>query len=204
MKYFSYVISRDYGFAPNPFFGFCTLATCKPDIRKSAQIGDWIFGTGSVTLNCKNTLIYAMQVTDKITYDTYWKEQKYSIKKPIMNGSLVQMYGDNIYHQEKDVWVQADSHHSNDDGSINYDNLNRDTGSENILISENFYYFGKSHIQIPINLISEVCKERQGFKYIDEIEAQKFLKYISENYEKGYHDNPIQFEQFQRHDGKYS
>lgn len=71
MKYFSYVISRDYGFAPNPFFGFCTLATCKPKIRENAQIGDWIFGTGSVALGCKDKLIYAMQVTNKITYDTY-------------------------------------------------------------------------------------------------------------------------------------
>ncbi|WP_225761747.1 hypothetical protein [Acinetobacter sp. Marseille-P8610] len=34
MKIFSYVVSRDFGFAPNPFFNFCTLATCKPKIRK--------------------------------------------------------------------------------------------------------------------------------------------------------------------------
>lgn len=204
MKYFSYVISRDYGFAPNPFFGFCTLATCKPKIRENAQIGDWIFGTGSVALGCKDKLIYAMQVTNKITYDTYWKDHKYNVKKPIMNGSLVQMYGDNVYHQEKGIWTQANSHHSNEDGSINFDNLRRDTSSENILISENFYYFGESHIEIPADLISEVCKKRQGFKYVNKDVATAFLKYISENHEKGYHDNPIQFEQFKRHDGKYS
>jgi hypothetical protein len=43
----SYVVARDYGFAPNPFFGVCTLATCKPLIRRIAHIGDWIVGTGS-------------------------------------------------------------------------------------------------------------------------------------------------------------
>jgi len=37
----SYVVARDYGFAPNPFFGFCTLATCKPRLRSVAQVGDW-------------------------------------------------------------------------------------------------------------------------------------------------------------------
>ncbi len=42
----SYIVRYDSGFAPNPFYGFCTLATCKPDIRKHAQVGDWIVGTG--------------------------------------------------------------------------------------------------------------------------------------------------------------
>jgi hypothetical protein len=201
MKYFSYVISRDYGFAPNPFFSMCTLATCKPDIRKSAQIDDWIFGTGSVALNCKSKLIYAMQVTHKITYNEYWNNPIYNIKKPVMNGSLVQMYGDNIYYKEDDNWIQVDSHHSNEDGSINNYNLKRDTSSENVLVSDNFYYFGKTPIKIPENLITEVCKERQGFKYVDEKIANSFLKYISDNYEKGYHNDPIQFEEFKRHDG---
>jgi hypothetical protein len=43
-------VARDYGFAPNPFFGVCTLATCKPKIRKAAAIGDWVVGTGSSRL----------------------------------------------------------------------------------------------------------------------------------------------------------
>src|SRR5262245_31415483 len=45
VRLYSYVVARDYGFAPNPFYGFCTLATCKPDIRRTADIGDWIVGT---------------------------------------------------------------------------------------------------------------------------------------------------------------
>ena len=36
---------RDYGFAPNPYFGYCTLATCKPVIRRCAGVGDWIAWT---------------------------------------------------------------------------------------------------------------------------------------------------------------
>ena len=34
MKLYSYIVARDFGFAPNPFYGFCTLATCKPKIAK--------------------------------------------------------------------------------------------------------------------------------------------------------------------------
>jgi len=39
---YSYVVRYDSGFAPNPFGGYCTLATCKPEIRKTAQLGDWL------------------------------------------------------------------------------------------------------------------------------------------------------------------
>ena len=44
MKLFSYIITHDIGFAPNPFFGYCTLANCKPVIRRTSKIGDWIVG----------------------------------------------------------------------------------------------------------------------------------------------------------------
>lgn len=43
-RYFSYILTRDYGFAPNPFNGTCTLATCKPKIRATANVanGLWV------------------------------------------------------------------------------------------------------------------------------------------------------------------
>ena len=44
----SYVVRYDSGFAPNPFYGYCTLATCKPNIRRSADIGDWVNTLSSV------------------------------------------------------------------------------------------------------------------------------------------------------------
>ena len=45
-KVYMYVVDRDFGFAPNPFHGFCTLATCKPRTRRVAKVGDWIVGMG--------------------------------------------------------------------------------------------------------------------------------------------------------------
>jgi Nucleotide modification associated domain 2 len=44
MTLYSYIVTHDTGFAPNPFFGFCTLACCKPGIRKHADKLDWIVG----------------------------------------------------------------------------------------------------------------------------------------------------------------
>lgn len=40
MKLFSYIVTHDAGFAPNPFWGYCTLACCKPAIRRTANVGD--------------------------------------------------------------------------------------------------------------------------------------------------------------------
>lgn len=99
MAYYSYKMVRDYGFAPNPFHGFCTLANCKPTIRKGAQINDWIIGTGSKGMGYINRLIYIMQVSEKITFQEYWENEKFQRKKPILNGSRAQLHGDNIYHK---------------------------------------------------------------------------------------------------------
>lgn len=56
---YAYSITRDFGFAPNPFHGICTLATCKPRIRKAANIGDWILGIGGANLkSAKKSAFY--------------------------------------------------------------------------------------------------------------------------------------------------
>ncbi len=99
MKLFSYVIARDYGFAPNPFFGCCTLATCKPNIRRVAEIGDWIVGTGSAARTRKGVLVLAMCVTETMKFNEYWEDIRFQQKKPRLSGSIKQAFGDNIYHK---------------------------------------------------------------------------------------------------------
>jgi hypothetical protein len=44
MTLFSYVVRWDHGFAPNPFHGACTLATCKAEIRKKAKVARLAIG----------------------------------------------------------------------------------------------------------------------------------------------------------------
>ncbi len=140
-----YAITRDFGFAPNPFHGFCSLTTCKPDIRKSANVGDWIMGIGGSPLRgVKRKCILLMKVSEKISFQDYWGSNRFSLKKPVRNGSRVQMLGDNIYHKDENGnWIQEDSHHSNLDGLPNLVNLNRDTSkTDQVLISNYFLYFG--------------------------------------------------------------
>jgi hypothetical protein len=153
---FTYVIARDFGFAPNPFHGLCTLATCKPGIRKSAKSGDWILGVGGAKLRQANRkCILLMRVSEKLSFQDYWNDPRFSLKKPCRNGSLVRMIGDNIYHKSNnDEWLQEDSHHSNPDGTINHANLERDTESDQVLVSDYFYYFGREAISVDLESIS--------------------------------------------------
>ena len=200
MRCFSYIVARDYGFAPNPFHGFCTLATCKPRIRETAQVGDWVFGLSPVADG--NKMIYAMKVTEKITFNEYWNNKNYECKKPALNGSLITMYGDNIYHQNKaGDWIQADSHHSYENGKTNFDNLNRDTKSESVLLSDEFYYFGSDSITIPHGLVSEFSIGI-GNKNVDPDQALRVLDYLNRNYEVGIIGFPNKFSEFERYDGK--
>jgi hypothetical protein len=102
VRLYSYVVARDYGFAPNPFYGFCTLATCKPNIRKTAQVGDWVIGTGSKSKARDGQLVYAMRVSETMTFDEYWADPRFASKRPSLVGSLKQAFGDNIYHRTAD------------------------------------------------------------------------------------------------------
>jgi Nucleotide modification associated domain 2 len=125
----SYVVARDYGFAPNPFFGICTLATCKPRIRSVAQVGDWVVGTGSKMRRREKHLVYVMRITGAMTFDAYWNDPRFQAKKPNLRGSKKQAFGDNIYSRDSKAkrWCQADSHHSLTDGTPNPLDVRADT-----------------------------------------------------------------------------
>lgn len=202
-NYFSYVLTRDFGFAPNPFNGICTLATCKPKIRKAAVAGDWIFGTSSTRGGKRGRLIYAMKVTKKITFNEYWTDPQFETKKPVMNGSLKKMYGDNIYHHDGTEWIQIDSHHSLEGGSPNMKNVIKDTSADAVLISDNFYYFGEQSLEIPGDLIGYVVKKGQSHRCPKQEYGDKFIQYISSQCSTGYHCDPECFSlnQFERYDG---
>jgi hypothetical protein len=168
MRLYSYVVARDFGFAPNPFHGFCTLATCKPDIRRTAAVGDLVIGTGSAARKRSGYLVYIMKVTEVSTFDEYWSDPRFVEKRPNMHGSKKQAFGDNIYHRPASGrLIQEDSHHSFADGSPNLANVANDTKSVNVLISSNFTYFGGEGPKIPGKFRSfagyDICAGR-GYK----------------------------------------
>jgi hypothetical protein len=97
----TYKMTHTTGFAPNVDGGILTLACCKPVIRRVAEVDDWIAGftsaknTGGATKVGEEKLVYLMEVTEKLTFDEYWK--KYPQKRPKTSTDV----GDNIYTKEK-------------------------------------------------------------------------------------------------------
>lgn len=155
-----YAVSYDLGFAPNPFGGLCTLACCKPNIRKQAECGDWIIGLTGTKLRPALRCVFALIVTGEMTFDEYWDHQDFATRRPKRNGTPKKQVGDNIYHRStpNSPWIQEDSVHSLRDGSQCALNTEHDTRVNRVLLSNRFIYFGASAPPLPLDL-----RERLGY-----------------------------------------
>lgn len=176
MALHSYVVRYDSGFAPNPFYGFCTLATCKPKIRATAQIGDWVVGSGSAARGVRRAghLVYAMRVTEALTWDQFSTDPRFQRKKPFRRGSRKQSCGDNIYYRAGPnvPWQQLDSFHSLADGTADAEHIAIDTSVDRILVSDDFVYLGGTGPLIPDQFRDQrgrpLCKQGIGHCKFDE------------------------------------
>jgi hypothetical protein len=199
-----YVVARDFGFAPNPFHGYCTLATCKPMIRKQAKIGDWVIGVGGARLKATGRCIFAMRVTEKLTFNEYWSNPAFLDKRPIRNGSRKMMVGDNIYYFDTGAceWHQVDSHHSHADGSTNFDNLIADTQSNSVLISQHFFYFGREAPIIPEDLLDSIgYKNARGHRVFSDIKAGCIIAWLQNKFQSSLNyviGDPFDFDESQK------
>lgn len=170
LRLFSYVVARDYGFAPNPFYGICSLATCKPGIRKAGSVGDWVVGTGSKKNKRGGYLVFAMRITETATFNDYWQDQRFQCKKPNLRGSKKQAFGDNIYFREglSGQWQQRDSHHSYRNGVPNQHNIRTDTQVDRVLLSGEYSYWGGAGPKIPAEFRHyegfDICCGYQNYK----------------------------------------
>jgi hypothetical protein len=196
---FIYKIEHDFGLAPNPFHGYCTLAVCKSDIRKNKNltIDSWILGIGCKTIRKIDgyfqKLIFCMKVEEKLSFNDYWNDNRFQCKKPVLNGSLVQMYGDNFYHQDmQGKWIQDNSAHSLDSGDQNEEHTKRDTNGEYVLVSQNFYYFGREAIEIPEKFLAFISTNARNFAFVKpEKSVSDFIGWLQTNYQTGIHGDPI-------------
>ena len=202
MRLHSYVVRYDSGFAPNPFYGYCTLATCKPSIRKGAAAEDWVVGCGSNDRSVRRGghLVYAMRVTGELSFREYASDPRFRQKIPYRRGSRKQSCGDNIYYRNAadTEWLQRDSFHSKSDGSINPDHVARDTGVDRVLISDDFVYFGGYGPEFPEGLRDfhglDVCKSGIGVTSFNEPELiAQFVHWIRSLNVTGYISAPFEW-----------
>jgi hypothetical protein len=161
-RLFSYTIPIDDGAAPNPFHGMCSLAICKPAIRRVAKQGDWIAGLGSSNApsgDLAGRLVYAMRVDETLSLAEY--DQQASSRWPhrIPNPAsqtLADRLGDCIYDFSSGKPVQRQGVHGPR-------NKATDLSGQNVLVSKHFYYFGSRAYQLP-EYLRPICHQTQGHR----------------------------------------
>ena len=178
-RIYRYVVRYDAGAAPNPFGRWCSLAICKPAIRRSAQVGDWIIGLRS---RQPNHVIYVMQVEEVLTFAAYWTDERFSDKRPDRCES-----SDNIYRLDADgdlVQVPNRVHFAHD--------IHRDLSGKRILVGRRFWYFGDLSPQLPTELLHLVHK-RQSHSLPNgrrEDDGARLLQWL-EAWSCGVHGKPL-------------
>ena len=150
MKVYSYIVAFDYGFSPNPFHGVCTLACCKPAIRRTARVGDLVVGLS----RHGERVVYAMKVGRVLDFDEYWNAARYGCKRPRRNSTdPVVRRGDNIYQPWGiGEFRQLASDHSNSDGTEDLVRKRKDLSGVHVLSAERFGYFVGAGRPLPPDL----------------------------------------------------
>jgi len=187
MTLYSYIIKHDGGFAPNPFFGCCTLACCKPGIRRKAGKGDWIIGLTPRAHG--NKVVYFMEVEESIGFDGYWGGQRFEKKKPRLDAEEAAKQGDNIYKPSKTHsrgFRQLPSAHSKTrfGKSENEEAKERDLKGERVLVSTNFVYFGSKPKKLPPKLKCLIVGRGYRCHFSEEV-RKDFLGFARKHKKKG-------------------
>jgi len=202
-RLYSYVLRFDDGAAPNPFWGTCTLTICKPAIRRTARIGDWVIGTGSKNskINDSNTydfsdsVVYAMKITDKKSlaeYDHFCRENLQNKIPKWFDPDWRYRMGDCIYNFETDGDPTIRK------GVHNGANKERDLSGQNALLSNYFYYFGEEPRPLP-NHLKPIIKKSQGHLKIENPELiDGFEKWINQFERNRIYANPQLKHEFDR------
>lgn len=161
-RLFTYTIPVDDGAAPNPFYGMCSLAICKPGIRRTAQEGDWVAGLGSRNApggDLSGHLVYAMCVEEVLSIQDYdhlaptrWPHRIPNVRSLALQDRL----GDCIYDYSGSTPTQRLGVHG-------AGNISTDLSGENVLISRDFYYFGNRARKLPDYLLP-ICHQTQGHR----------------------------------------
>jgi hypothetical protein len=140
----------------------CSLAICKPGIRRVAERGDWVAGLGSKAApsgDLSGRLVYAMRIEEVLSLKDYDRlaKQRWPHRIPnIKSLALQDRLGDCLYDYSHGSPVQRKGVHGRG-------NIETDLSGENVLLSRDFYYFGNKAISLPDDLLP-ICHQSQGHR----------------------------------------
>ncbi len=178
---YSYVVVNDSGFAPNPFHGFCTLACCKPVIRRTAKVGDIVVGLSS---GCER-IVYAMRVGEVLTFADYWNDARFVSKRPDMRSKKrIERRGDNIYRPTGDGELGFEQLHSRHKPK----DIKRDLSGNHVLVAEDFVYYGRSGPALTASL--EFLRVGRGHRRTREPERVRAVAHWLDAQTKGRRGRP--------------
>lgn len=144
-----YKLTHDSGFAPNPFHGALTLATCMVKIRSARRPGDWVAGFASKGLVEQARangvaipymgLIYLGKVSEVMPLWKYFEDPRFALKKNRVDSAYeIERAGDNIYFRNAagNYEQVPNRHHGPGD-------LTHDVSGVNAVICRDFWYLGR-------------------------------------------------------------
>lgn len=171
MSYYFYKLMVDSGGAPCVHRNLLSLAICKPSIRASAQVGDWILGFGAKS-TIGEKLIYIAEVTDKLSNGTYYEDPRFQTRPDCIyrwrRGRLSWQPGSRFHEggQEKDIGPPP--HHR-----------------AMVLLSTNFRYLGKDGTEdyksaYPV-IAKAVAALKQGHRVNHSAELEGALRSLQQD-----------------------
>jgi hypothetical protein len=189
MRLCSHVVTHDTGLAPNPFHGYCTSAVCTPSHKRARlEKGEWLIGHSPKDDGYR--LVYAMRISEVLSMNQYFHDERFESKKPKPNGAVEEQCGDNFYYQDEDgTWKRLPSRFHNDCGAFTQD-VGYDHAGNPVFVSDHFYYFGDKRVHIP-DEFTMVIHYGQGIHYTrDHPLADDFVKWLEANYQPGVRGEP--------------
>ena len=178
-RIFRYVVAYDSGVAPQPFDGYCTLAICKPQIRRAARVGDWVIGfrgrmVGHVT--------YAMQVEEVLTPAKYWDDPRFAKRRPGRTRTP-----DNIYRPGPEGSLLQVPNEVHGPSAVQ-----TDVGGRNVLVSKRYWYFGNSSPRIAPDLSHLIHRHIGHAVDINrrDDDVERLLRWLS-SWSPGLHGMPV-------------
>jgi hypothetical protein len=141
-RVFRYVVVHNGGFAPCFDHGICTLACCKPAIRRTAKVGEWVLGFAPRRQG-EARLLYAMRVAQVIGFASYAVDPTFADRT------------DNIWQPDgRGGFRHAGSHdlHRTDEAR------KRDLSGVNVLIADRFWDFGPHGLDLNAAVGSDIAR----------------------------------------------
>ncbi len=182
----TYILTKDTGLAPNPYWGWCTLAVCTPN-RQHARVlpGDWIAGFSAKAKG--NRLIYAMELAERIHMNVYYDDPRFAAKKPKLRGTWMERCGDNFYSQDTTgSWRQ---HRNRFHLGTEY--LTKDTRNPFVFVATRFWYFGREAVAVPEQLLALVGTRGIRVNHPSDL-ATEFCGWVASTYPEGLHGLPTE------------